>query len=115
MIPGLIKDYGYENLKSFNQNTKKENSNNIFVFKENGTYLRITNGNITLNGEYKIKPSKQIIVFKYKNKLNRTSRQFMKYSVHDNNLHLTLSFENFLRPTHFFLKKSTSEQPLIKN
>lgn len=113
LIPGILKKYNYEDMESFNQYNKEQNSNNFFVFKEDGGYQRITNNKITIDGNYHIVPSEQIIKFSFKSSRNKIEKSSMKYSVKDDNLYLTLTFDDRkgkkIRPTNFILKKQLIE------
>ena len=111
LIPGIISKYKdkYKNMDSFNEYNKKQNSNNFFVFKEDGVYLRITDNKSTTEGKYNIIPSKQIIKFSFKSSRDKIEKNSMKYSVQDENLYLTLTFDDIkgkkIKPTNFILKK----------
>ncbi|MFD0836705.1 hypothetical protein ACFQ0I_13080 [Mariniflexile aquimaris] len=111
MIPEFLKKYKdkYKDIDAINEYHKKQNSNNYFVFNEDGSYLRITNNKITIDGKYKVKPSKQIIEISFKSSRNKIEKSSMKYSVKDDNLYLTLTFDDRkgkkIRPTNFILNK----------
>src|SRR5690606_40955393 len=73
----------------------------------------ITNNKITIDGNYHIVPSEQIIKFSFKSSRNKIEKSSMKYSVKDDNLYLTLTFDDRkgkkIRPTNFILKKQLIE------
>ena len=113
MIPEFLRKHQdkYKNIDALNEYLKKQNSNNYFVFKEDGGYLRITDNKIAIEGKYKVVPSKQKIKIRFKSSRNRIEKGSMTYSVNDDKLYLTLKFDDIngkkIRPTHFVLEKTT--------
>lgn len=111
MIPELLRKYKdkYKDIDAINAYHKKQNSNNYFFFKEDGSYIRIINNKIRIEGKYKVKPSKQIIEIRFKSSRNKIEKSEMKYSVKDDYLYLTLTFDDRngkkTRPTNFILNK----------
>lgn len=113
MLPKLIKDFGYKNSEELSESTKKQTTNDTFVFEENGVYLRKSNIQILRKGNYTINSSKKIIYFKDKDKPEYS----MKYSTKKGLLHLTSGYTKSvqlksktikLKPTKFILQKTTT-------
>ncbi|MES2575315.1 MAG: hypothetical protein V4572_10255 [Bacteroidota bacterium] len=112
MLPDLIKSnsFGFKNIEDFNEQAKKEISNDKFIFEENEVYLRKKDDKIISEANYKIDTSKKTILFKDKNKPEYT----MEYSIEKEFLHLTRNYKGgiktksktiYLKPTIFILKR----------